>query len=134
MKTEVTETELAVLQSLWEHGELTSSEVAEVLYDEVSDPKRSSAQKLLDRLVWKGCVERDRAQRPHRFRSLVSREEFTGHRVQALADKLYDGSISPVLTSLVQSQQLSKQEISELRQLIDDLSPPAKRATRSRKE
>jgi len=129
MQSEVTETELAVLQGLWKRGELTSSEVAELLYDEVSNPKRSSAQKLLDRLIRKGCVKCVRSRRPHVFRAAVSREEFAGRRVQVLADKLYGGSLSPVLTSLVQSRRLSKKELAEIRELIDDLSPPRRRAS-----
>ena len=92
-----------------------------------------SAQKLLDRLVWKGCVERDRSSRPHMFRATVSRDEFAGYRIQALANKLYEGSISPVLTSLVQSKQVSKKELAEIRQLIDELSARPKRKSTKRK-
>lgn len=125
MKSEtVTETELLVLQHLWEHGELTSGQVAEALYEEVSDPKRASAQKLLERLVWKGCVKRDRSSRPHLFRATLSKDEFAGHRVQALADRLYDGSICPMLTSLVQSKGVTKKDLAELRRIIDQVSAP----------
>ena len=134
MKAEtVTETELVVLQFLWERGELTSSEVAELLYEEVSDPKRASAQKLLDRLVWKGCVVRNRSGRPHRFRAALSRDEFAGHHVQALADKLYGGSMCPVLTSLVQSNAISKKDLAEIRELIDQMSKPVQRKVSKRK-
>ena len=119
----VTETELQVLQCLWQRGDATSNEVAEDLYDEVSDPKRASAQKLLDRLVWKGCVERDRSIRPYRFRATLSKDEFAGHRVQALADRLYNGSMCPMLTSLVQSKGITKKELAELRRIIDGMSP-----------
>jgi predicted transcriptional regulator len=131
----VTETELVVLQCLWERGELTSGEVAELLYEEVSDPKRASAQKLLDRLVWKGCVNRDRSKRPHLFRATLSKDEFAGYRVQALADKLYGGSMCPMLTSLVQSKGVTKKDLAELRKIIDEVSPSsaAKRKAGKRK-
>jgi len=131
----VTETELMVLQCLWERGELTSGEVAELLYEEVSDPKRASAQKLLDRLVWKGCVKRDRSKRPHLFQATLSKDEFAGYRVQALADKLYGGSMCPMLTSLVQSKGVTKKDLAELRKIIDEVSPSgsAKRKAGKRK-
>lgn len=127
MKAEITESELMVLRCLWEEGESSSAQVAELVYDEVSDPKRASAQKLLDRLVWKGLAEQDRTRRPRLYRAVVSRDEFAGRRVQALADKLYDGSISPVLTSLVQSKQVSRKQLAEIRALIDRLAPPKTR-------
>jgi predicted transcriptional regulator len=121
----VTETELAVLQCLWERGELSIGEVAELLYEEVTDPKRASAQKLLDRLVSKGCVKRDRSSRPHRYRATLSRDEFAGHRVQALADRLYGGSMCPMLTSLVQSKGITRKDLAELRNIIDQITPTA---------
>ena len=48
-------------------------------------------QKLLERLRAKGCVERDRSERAHGFRPLVTQEDFLRSRLQALADRLCDG-------------------------------------------
>jgi hypothetical protein len=65
----------------------------------------------------------------------LSKDEFAGHRVQALADRLYDGSICPMLTSLVQSKGITTRELAELRETIDEMLPasPAKRKVRKRK-
>ncbi len=134
MKLEqVTETELSILQFIWEIGEPTSREIAEFLYEEVNDPKLSSVQKLLERLEAKGCVERERSQRSHRFRSLVSHDEFLAYRLKALADRLCDGSMAPLMSTLLQSQKISKREQKELRELVDKLWPTVQSPQKKKK-
>jgi BlaI family penicillinase repressor len=125
---QVTDGELSILQVLWDRGEATSREITAALYEEVSDPKMSSVQKLIERLEAKGCVERDRSQRAHRFRPLVSHEEFLRSRLQALADRLCEGALAPLVTTLLRSKGLSPKEREQLRRLIDDLWPARKRA------
>ncbi len=126
----VTDAELSILKILWEKGEAPTREIAAALYEEVTDPKMASAQKLLERLETKGCVERDRSQRAHRFRPLVSQEEFLRSRLQALADQLCDGALVPVATSLLRPEGFSRKEREQLRKLIDDLWPRKESSTR----
>jgi len=125
---QVTDGELSILQVIWERGEATSREITAALHEEVTDPKMSSVQKLIERLEAKGCVERDRSQRAHRFRPLVSHEEFLRSRLQALADRLCEGAVAPLVTTLLRSKGLSRKERERLRLLIDELWPSKKRA------
>ncbi len=119
---QVTDAELSILQFLWEHGEASTREITIFLYKEVTGAKMSSAQKLIERLEAKGCIGRDRSQRrAHRFRALASREEFLRSRLQVLADRVCDGTLVPLATSLVRSKGLSRKEREELRKLINDL-------------
>ena len=78
-------------------------------------------QKLLDRLESKGCVERDRAGQVHVFRAVIYRDELIGRRLRAVADSLCGGSLSPLLTHLVEGRGLSERERRELRVLIEKL-------------
>jgi len=120
---QVTETELSILQVLWEGREATTREIAEALYDEVTDPKVASVQKLIERLEAKGCVERDRSERAHRFRPLVTRDEFLQDRLQAMADRLCSGSLAPLMSALVESRDVPKGDRQKLRSLIEKLWP-----------
>ena len=119
----ITDGELSILQVLWDRGEATSREITAVLHEEVTDPKIASVQKLIERLEGKGCVERDRSERAHRFRPLVSHERFLRSRLQSLADRLCDGAVVPLVTTLLRSGRLPKKEREELRKLVDDLWP-----------
>lgn len=120
----ITDGELAILQVLWQRGEATSRDITAALHAEVTDPKMSSVQKLIERLEAKGCVERDRSERAHRFRALVSQEEFLRSRLQALADRLCDGALVRLMTTLVRSKGISRKDREELRKLIEEGFPP----------
>ncbi|MGA2255281.1 MAG: BlaI/MecI/CopY family transcriptional regulator [Thermoguttaceae bacterium] len=120
---QITNTELSILQVLWRRGEATSKDIADVLYEEVTAPKLASSQKLVERLEAKGCVQRDRSQRAHRYRPLVSQEEYLRNRLKSLADRLCDGAITPLVTALLRTKGLPRKQREELRKVIDDLWP-----------
>ena len=121
---QVTEGELSILEVIWEHGTPTSRDIADAIYEKVSDSKMASVQKLIERLESKSYVRRDRSDRAHRFQALVSREVFLRQRLQALADRHCDGALVPLVTTLLRSKKgLSKKNGEQLRQLIDELWP-----------
>jgi predicted transcriptional regulator len=119
---DVTDTELALLQLLWEHGSATVRELAERLYQKSSSSQNATVQKLLERLEDKGFVARDASTWPHTFTASIARDELIGRRLQQTADKLCDGSLAPLLTHLVKAGQLSPEDRQSLRSLLDELS------------
>lgn len=121
---QVTDGELAVLEVIWKRGDPTSRDIARAIYDDVSDSKTATVQKLLERLESKGCVDRDRSERAHRFRARVSREDFLEDRLRALAEQVCEGSLAPLVTTLLRSRDLTAQDRDDLRKLVDDLWPP----------
>jgi predicted transcriptional regulator len=120
---QITDGELSILQVLWERGEATSREITAAIHEEVTDPKMASVQKLIERLEAKGCVDRDRSERAHRFRPLVSHEQYLRSRLQSLADRLCEGAIVPLVTTLLRTERLPKKDQEQLRELVDKLWP-----------
>ena len=131
-KPRVTDAELAILQELWQHGPETIGQLTDALYPERTAPQYATVQKLLERLEAKGCVKRDRAGRAHRFAATVSREDFIGGQLQSLADRLCGGSLTPLLTQLIDERKLSKRDLESLRALLDELSRTSPRGKRRR--
>jgi BlaI family penicillinase repressor len=120
-KEDVTEAELALLQSLWDDGPGTIRQLVERVYDEGGTSVYATVQKLLDRLECKGFVTRDRRASVHVFDAAVDRDQLIGRRLRAVADALCGGSLSPLLTHLVEGHGLSQKERRELRALIEKL-------------
>ena len=118
---DVTETELAVLQVLWDQGPATIRQITDLLYPEGEAAHYATVQKLLDRLEAKGFVTRDRTPPAHAFAAAVGRDDLIGRRLQAMAEQLCGGSLTPLLTHLVKARRLSPRERQDLRDLIDDL-------------
>jgi BlaI family penicillinase repressor len=135
MNPDVTETELAVLEELWAADAAdepaTIRAISDRLYPGGGAAHYATVQKLLERLEAKNFVRRDDSAMAHRFTASVKRDELIGRRLRAMADKLCGGSMTPLITSLVESRALTKRELSELRELIDKLD--AKRAGTRRK-
>jgi predicted transcriptional regulator len=123
---DVTETELAVLQVLWDRGPATIRQLTDILYPDGGTSHYATVQKLLERLETKGCVTRDRSAAVHVFAARLGREELIGRRLQSLAEKLCGGSWTPLLTQLLQARRLSAADRKALRALIDELDQQQK--------
>jgi predicted transcriptional regulator len=125
---DVTDAELAVLQTLWDQGTATIRQLTDVLYPQGTAGQYSTVQKLLERLEAKGCVQRDRTAWPHRFTATVDRETLIGWRLRTTAEKLCGGSLTPLLLHLLRAEELSPQERQELRAYLEQIkgrTPPA---------
>ena len=118
---DVTAAELAVLRSLWERGRANIRQLTSELYPNISVSHYATVKKLLERLESKGCARRDRSKAVHVFEATIKREDLIGRRLRAVAESLCDGSMTPLLTHLVNSQGLTKKELRSLRSLINEL-------------
>lgn len=116
---DVTETELAMLQVLWDRGEATRRQVTDALYPGGGDSHYATVQKLLERLEKKHFVRHDRRDGVLVFQPCVDRDEFIRRRLQGLADSLCGGVVAPLVMNLVRSQPLSTAEIDELYAFLD---------------
>lgn len=119
-KSVITEAELEVLKVLWLDQPLTSRDLAEQVYDEVSRSSMGTVQKLIARLEEKNMVSRDRGKSVHLFSAAVKREEVAGMQLEELANKLSGGSLSPFVMHLVQTKRLSKKDKEQIRRLLEE--------------
>jgi BlaI family penicillinase repressor len=124
---DVTDTELSIMQILWDRGSASARELAEGIYPSYSSSQHASVQKLLERLEAKGCVRRNRGLWPHRFEPAIAREDLIVRRLQSTADTLCEGEMQPLLTHLVRGGKLSPEDRDSLRLLLDDLDNEKKR-------
>ena len=118
---EITDTELTVLRQLWRRDDATIRELTDALYPDGGHSHYATVQSLLDRLQGKGCVDREKDGRINRYRAVITRADLARRRLRATADALFDGSMAPLLTHLVDNSDLQPEEISALRDLIDRL-------------
>ncbi len=117
----VTEAELAVLEILWEGEAVPIRAIADRLYPGGTAAHYATVQKLLERLEAKGFVRRERSQVPHRFSAKVDRARLIANRLRDVADTLCEGSMAPLLTTLVGKSGLADADIAQLRALLDEL-------------
>jgi predicted transcriptional regulator len=115
----LTNAELAVMELLWDQGQLTARQIREQLYPKAKKAQHGTVQRFLQSLEEKGCVERDKRLPVHLFSAAVSREAYAGRQLESLADKLTGGSIAPFLTHMLAEKKIGRAELARLRRLLD---------------
>jgi BlaI family transcriptional regulator, penicillinase repressor len=116
---DITEGELAVLQQLWQKPGLSIRQLTERLYPKRTAAHYGTVQKQLERLEAKGFVSRDRSLFVHLFTAAIDRDALVGRRVDEMVDKLCEGSLTPIISHLLQNPKLSDQERRQLRAMVD---------------
>lgn len=54
----------------------------------------------------------------------MSREEVITGRLQEIANTFFDGSLSPLVTHLIDRSELSAGELARLRKMVEEMDPP----------
>lgn len=124
---DITDAERSVLEVLWDKGPQTIRQIADILYPNGRAAQYATVQKLLERLEGKECATCDRSGAVNVFAASIDREELLGRRLQALAEELCGGSMTPLLTHLVQNRKLSARERAALRGMIDELDAASRK-------
>lgn len=115
-----TEAELEILHVLWARGGCTVRDVHEALHRE-SGAGYTTALKLLQIMHGKGLVVRDDSQRAHVFRAAVSKEKTQKRFLADLVQRVFEGSPSQLVLHALGSQRASREELREIRALLNRL-------------
>lgn len=114
-----TDTELAILQVLWQHGPSTVRQVHERLSG-TRETGYTTTLKLMQIMAEKGLVTRDESARTHVYRARRSRDETQRQLVSDLLDRAFGGSAAALVMQALSAQPASAEELREIRRLLDD--------------
>jgi BlaI family penicillinase repressor len=118
---DVTETELAILEVLWNRGPSAIRDIVAALYTEHSPSLHATVKSLLERLEKKAFVQCDKTGFAHSFSARVSRDDYVGRQLKLLADSHFDGALAPMLLTLVDRVNLSRKDREAIRKMIDGI-------------
>ena len=133
----IPERQFEVLNLLWEHGPMTVREVREQLTRGQEIPY-TTVLGLLQTMKRAGLVSHDAEALAHRYRPLVTRREATGNLLGDFVQRFFCGSTERLVLSLVDTRQLSAEELREIeaklkkRDSEDSDKPHSTRARRPR--
>lgn len=112
-KLNLTPAEWSVMECLWEKAPRTGREATEWL-EERMGWNRSTTLTLLRRMEAKGAVTSDTAVGMKSFRPLIRREDAARQETEDFLGRVYQGSLSLLVSSLTKKQSLPQEEIDEL--------------------
>src|SRR4029078_1407834 len=91
----------------WDAGASSRRQLAERLYPTGGAAGYTTVQKLLEPLETKGCVAPVPRSNPRTFAATVTRDELIARSLRDVADKLCDGSLTPLLSNLVEGRPMT---------------------------
>lgn len=112
-----TESELEILQVLWEKKAATVREVHESL-EKVKDVGYTTTLKLMQIMTEKGMLARDTNQRTHIYTPLLTQENTQQHFLNKMIDGLFKGSASRLIIGALDQQKLSADDLEEIRDYL----------------
>jgi len=117
-----TESELEILQILWQRGLATVREVHEEL-SQLKDVGYTTTLKLMQIMHEKGLVKRDESMRTHVYQAAVNKEKTQKHLLNKMINTLFGGSSTQlVLQALGNSDgKASAEELEQIQMLLNNL-------------
>jgi predicted transcriptional regulator len=115
-----TDSELEILTVLWSRGASTVREVYEILRKRRKTAEYSTTLKFMQIMAQKGLLKRDDTDRAHVYEPVHSREWMQQQLAGDLLQRGFDWSMKDLMIGALSARKASKEELAELRKLIDD--------------
>ena len=118
----ISDTEWEIMRIIWGRHPLTASDVVERLATNDASWHPKTVRTLLARLVRKKALDYQANGRTYVYSPLVSEEECVATASESFLDRVFGGSLQPMLTHFVERRKLSKGDLEELRRLLEGQS------------
>lgn len=118
MDIKLFDSELKVMNVIWNEGICSARHVAEILKGRYGW-NINTTYTLIKRCIKKGAIERSEPN--FMCRALIPKEEVQEAETNELINKIYDGSADKLFAALLSSKKLSAEQIAKLNQIVEDL-------------
>ena len=115
-----TESELEILQVLWEREQASVRDVHEEL-QKSKDVGYTTTLKLMQIMHEKGLVKRDDSFKTHIYQASVSKEKTQKHLLGKMINTLFGGSSAELVLQALGNHKASPAELEEIQRLLDNL-------------
>lgn len=117
-----TESELEILQVLWQKGNCTVREVNE----ELSKKKNAeigytTTLKIMQIMHEKGLISRNDAAKTHIFTAVATEGDTQKQLLDRFMDSVFRGSASDLILQALGHQQATPEELAEIKKLINEI-------------
>lgn len=121
MQLEPTKSELEILQVLWQFGPSTVRFVNDQLNEQKRTVQYTSTLKLMQIMTEKGMLKTDKTNMKHIYAPIIEETKTKGFLLEKFVNTMYNGSNSSLMMQLLGNKKTSKEEIDEIRKLLDKL-------------
>ncbi len=116
---QISEAEFEVMKIVWKYAPINTNEITEHLIRTTAwSPK--TIHTLIKRLTNKGALTYERQGRIFVYTPLVKQDEYIGQESSSFLNRFYNGDITAMLSSYLEQDRLSTDDIDSLRALLSD--------------
>ena len=112
-----TDSELEILQILWEHGPVSVRFVHEIVAKEKA-VGYTTTLKLMQIMADKGIVTRDTSSRTHIYKAAINENQTQQQLLERFVAGTFRGSAMKMVLSALGSNKTSKEELAEIKAFI----------------
>ena len=114
---QISEAEFQVMKIVWEHAPVSTNQVTEYLTRTTKwSPK--TIQTMLKRLVQKKALTYDKEGRVFIYTPLIGQQEYVNQESRHFLQRFYNGNLVSMMTVFLDMEELSQQEVDELKELL----------------
>lgn len=115
----ISEAEWELMEVLWQRHPLTAAELITLLPEE-RNWAPNTIRTMLARLVKKGALAAEPRGGSYLYTPLVARDQCVGEEVDSMMDRVFGGSLFPLLMHFAERRKLKPEQLRELRNLLKD--------------
>jgi len=116
-KIKIFDAEYRFMNIVWEHSPIAGMELVKLANDELGW-KKSTTYTVIRRLSQRGVLINEDSI----VKALISREEVMRIESEEHIERVYDGSLKLFFTTFLQKEKLSRDEIEELKKIVEEYS------------
>ena len=131
MNIKPTDSELEILNILWNKGPCTVREIHEVL-EQNKDAGYTTTLKLMQIMLDKGLLKRDASNKSHVYTANVSQEKTQGQLVQRMIDNVFNGSASQLVMQALGNHRPNAEELNEIKKYLDEIEDANSKGQKSK--
>lgn len=120
----ITAAEWDIMELLWEQSPRTSQEIVSLLEKE-RGWKRATVVTLLARLAAKGALKTEPQGNRFLYTPAVQRSACVAEETRSFLDRMFGGALQPLVAHVAEHHELTKEDIAELKALLDEIKPNA---------
>lgn len=115
-----TESEMEILQVLWDKGPSTVREIHEEL-SATKDSGYTTTLKLMQIMNEKGLLKRNDSAKSHVYTALIKKESVQKQVVNKMINSLFKGSSAKLVMHALGNHQASEEEINEIKKYLNEM-------------
>lgn len=115
MLQQISESEYILMKIIWKNqGKALFSVIMEKLEQDKNDWNKNTVLTLLSRLVEKGFLRTRKIGRRNEYIALVKEEQYQTLQTQSFLNKVYGGNVRGLVSTLLQQDIISAEELKEI--------------------